>query len=261
MQTDNQNPTLPRSARGAGAGSPADVSAVRPRNRLLELLPDLDRDWLLPFLEDVTFESGAVLVEQNSAYTHLYFPDTAVCSIVNRLPDGAIVEVGTVGREGVAGLAAFLADGVVPSETVVQVPGSARRAPASLFEGGLPDHPAFRGLLQRYAQAYIAQVSQTAACNARHSLEERCARWLLMTHDRVGGGPTFPLTQQFLAFMLGVRRAGVTEAAGRLERAGLIRNQRGRFTVLDRDGLEAASCGCYAVVRQEYERLLGVPMA
>ena len=154
-------------------------------------------------------------------------------------------------------LSAWLDGGIAGSNTFVQVPGDAPRVSESKFVAGAADRPALRRLLNRYTQAFIAQVSQTAACNRAHKLEERCARWLLMTHDRINGENTFPLTHQFLAFMLGVRRSGVTIAAGTLQQAGLIKYTRGRITVTDRKGLEAASCECYRIVQAHFERLLG----
>ena len=259
MQHNQHGTTVPVPAARRAPQHQARSTGNGTVNRLLGFLPEDEIDWLWPHLEKVEYRSGDVLTEAHAVYSHVYFPETAVCSIINRLPDGGVVEVGTIGNEGAAGVAVFLGDGIMPNETIVQIPGVIRQAPAALFADGLPDRPHLRRILQRYTHAYLTQVSQTAACNARHPLEARCARWLLMTHDRVGGSESFPLTQQFLAFMLGVRRAGVTEAAGKLERVGLIRNQRGRFTVVDRDGLEEAACGCYGIVRREYERLFGAP--
>jgi CRP-like cAMP-binding protein len=173
------------------------------------------------------------------------------------MADGSAVEVGTVGREGLVGLVIVLGGAASPTVTLCQIPGTARRITAERLAEAVEARPALRRLLLRYAQGYLTQVAQGAACNRLHGIEARCARWLLMTHDRVGGADTFPLKQEFLAVMLGVRRAGVTVAAGALQDAGLIRYRRGSIRVLDRAGLEAASCECYGLVREQYARLLG----
>ncbi|MGK2961071.1 MAG: Crp/Fnr family transcriptional regulator [Gemmatimonadaceae bacterium] len=225
------------------------------RNRLLRALDADDYRWIAPQLEAVTMKSGDVLAEENQPFTHVYFMGTGVASVTNQV-SGGTVEVGTVGNEGLAGLSVYLGGGGgIPSRTFVQVPGEGKRMPAAAFAAGAGERPGLQRILKRYVQAYLIQVSQTAACNRAHSVEERCARWLLMTHDRVGGGHTFPLTHQFLAYMLGVRRAGVTVAAGILQKAGLIHYTRGSITISDRTGLEAASCECYGVVAEHVDRL------
>jgi CRP-like cAMP-binding protein len=162
----------------------------------------------------------------------------------------------TRGNEGLVGLAALLGAEGSESQTLAEIPGTALRLPAAVLVAAVDAQPALRRLLLRYTQAYLTQVAQGAACNRLHGIEARCARWLLMTHDRVGGSDAFPLTQEFLAIMLGVRRAGVSVAAGALQDAGLIRYRRGGIRVLDRAGLEAAACECYGVVRRQYDRLL-----
>jgi hypothetical protein len=166
------------------------------------------------------------------------------------MDDGAVVEVGTIGNEGAVGLSLFLGVSVSVPQTLVQIPGNARRMPAAAFQSAVRELPLFRDLVARCTHAFMTQVSQTAACNRLHGIEQRCARWLLLTHDRVGGADTFPLTHQFLSFMLGVRRAGVTEAIGVLARSGLITSTGGRITIVDRPGLEGACCECYAIVRR-----------
>jgi CRP-like cAMP-binding protein len=163
--------------------------------------------------------------------------------------------VGTVGNEGMAGLAVFLDADATPNRTLVQVAGDMARLPVEKFRDLTEKSPLFRHFLNRYTLAFLAQVSQTATCNRAHTIEERCARWLLMTHDRVGVD-SFNLTHEFLAFMLGVRRAGVTVAAGILQKAGLITYKRGNIKILDRKGLEDAGCDCYRIVSDEFERLL-----
>ncbi|HEX2717910.1 MAG TPA: Crp/Fnr family transcriptional regulator, partial [Gemmatimonadaceae bacterium] len=186
--------------------------------------------------------------------THVYFPETCVVSLISTLHHGGAVEVGTVGCEGMAGLPVFLADNESPMRAIVQIPGAALRVDAEYFARATAVGR-LHVLLLRYTQAFLTQVAQTAACNAAHLVEERCARWLLATRDRVDGD-TFPLTHEFLAFMLGVRRAGVTVAMQALQDAGLVRYGRGWVTIVNRGGLEAASCECYATVRAHYARLL-----
>jgi CRP-like cAMP-binding protein len=227
-------------------------------NRLLQVLPAAEYEWLQPHLKPVVLNVRDVLAEPGEPFSHVYFIETGVVSVVNRM-DGATVEVGTIGNEGMAGLSVFLDSGAVASQTFVQVAGHGKRVAADVFVTGADERPGLRRILNRYTQAFLTQVSQTASCNRVHELQERCARWLLMTHDRVGGADTFMLTHEFLSFMLGVRRAGVTVAAGVLQKAGLIRYTRGKITVLDRDGLEEASCECYGVVRGHFDRLLGTP--
>jgi CRP-like cAMP-binding protein len=241
---------------GASVGAAAPTGQAAERNRVLLALPPDEYAWVSARLEPVEIAQGEVLAEAQEPFRHVYFPETAVCSVVNVLEDGGVVEIGTVGREGMVGLSAFLDAGASPSRTIGQIPGSAQRAPATLFADGADQRPVLRRVLRRYTHVFLTQVAQTAACNRAHVLEQRCARWLLMTHDRAGRD-TFPLTHEFLAFMLGVRRAGVTEALGALQQAGLIRYSRGVITVVDRPALERAACECYRVVRSHFERLFG----
>jgi len=217
-------------------------------NRILASLPDDERSVIRSSLAEVSLETGQVLYEQHGSIDYAYFPDTAVVSLLSRMENDAVVEVGTIGNEGAVGLSLFLGATISVPETLAQVPGTAQRMSASDFRSAIIDLPRFRDILARCTHAFMTQVSQTAACNRLHGIEERAARWLLLTHDRVGGADTFRLTHQFLSFMLGVRRAGVTEALGALMRSGLMSSDNGRVTIIDRRGLEAASCECYAIV-------------
>lgn len=238
-----------------------EAGAVRGsvRNRLLLALDSADLEFLSPHLEEDRYTSGTVLAESHQKTEYVYFPYTCAISIVNSVAGGSTVEVGTVGNEGMAGLAIFLDADAIPSRTIVQVSGDMARLRADKFRELVDQSPGFRKFLNRYTLAFLAQVSQTATCNRAHTIDERCARWLLMTHDRVASD-TFNITHEFLAFMLGVRRAGVTVAAGILQKAGFITYKRGNVTVLDRAGLESASCECYGVVSKEFERLLQTQM-
>jgi CRP-like cAMP-binding protein len=215
-----------------------------------------DFDALAPHLELVDLELHQMLARQGERFTHAYFPEGAIISLVNRMADGGGVEVGTIGNEGMAGLPAYLGAEATESETFCQVAGPAVRVPVPALVEASAEHPSLRQLLNRYTQAYLSQIAQSAACNRLHDIERRCARWLLMTHDRVNRAKVFPLKQEFLAEMLGVRRAGVTVAAGALQEAGIIQYRRGAIRVLDREGLERAACECYAVVRQSFDRLI-----
>jgi CRP-like cAMP-binding protein len=219
-------------------------------NRILAALPDDERSAIRSDLTEIALDHGQVLYNQHATIEYVYFPDTAVISLLSRMNNGAVVEVGTIGNEGGVGVRLFLGVNVSVPEVLAQVPGTAHRMTASAFSSAITEFPRFRDIVGRCIHAFITQVSQTAACNRLHGIDERCARWLLLTHDRVGGADTFPLTHQFLSFMLGVRRAGVTEALGALGRSGLISSSKGHVTVLDRRGLEAVSCECYEIVRR-----------
>jgi CRP-like cAMP-binding protein len=224
---------------------------------LLELLPTDERAWLTPRIERVTLKVGEILAEANEPYRHVYFPETCVLSFVNHMSGHEVgVEVGTIGKEGMAGLSVFLDAMAAPSMTLAQIPGEAARVDAHVFAAGTAHLPQLERRLRRYTHAFLTQVAQTAACNRMHAVQQRCARWLLMTHDRVGTD-SFALTHRFLAFMLGVRRASVTDVASGLQRRGLIRYSRGVITIADRAGLEQASCDCYRIVHEHFDRLLG----
>jgi CRP-like cAMP-binding protein len=221
-------------------------------NMLLGALPEQDRARLATQLEPVPLPFGKVLYEPDVSITHVYFPFQGVISIVSEMDRGT-VEIGTVGREGMLGVPVLLASDSTALRAFVQVEGRGVRLAADRLAGVLDSLPALRRLLLRYTQSLFDQVAQSVACNRLHTLEERCARWLLMVHDRVGE-ETLPLKQAFLADMLGVHRPAVTLAAGALQRAGLIRYSRGKVHVLDRTGLENAACRCYAIVRARLER-------
>lgn len=226
------------------------------RNRILAALPTATLARLSPHLEPITFSLRQELSQPREPVRHAVFPLDGAISLVAELSDGSPVEIATIGNEGMTGLSAFLKTDWLPYRAFVQVPGRGLRLEASVFATELDRDGALGDVLKRHTQALLTQVAQSVACNRMHAIEERCARWLLMTHDRVGRADQFPMTQEFLATMLGVRRATVTVAAGMLQRAGLIRYTRGKITVVDREGLEAASCECYAAVREELDRLL-----
>ncbi|MDQ2664613.1 MAG: Crp/Fnr family transcriptional regulator [Gemmatimonadota bacterium] len=226
------------------------------RNRLLAALAPADFAVLKRHLEPVTLEINDVLAEPGEHFTHIYFPESAAVSVVTYMTDGSGVEVGTMGNEGMAGLPAYLEADASESRTFCQVRGAALRVPVDVLLDAANTRPEIRRLLNRYTQAYLSLVAQGAACNRLHTIEQRCARWLLMTHDRTVGSDMLELKQEFLALMLGVRRIGVTIAAGALQDAGLIRYRRGHIRVTDRAGLEAAACECYGVVRARFDQLL-----
>ena len=228
----------------------------RSRNVLLNALDDADYSLLREGAEDVKLALNTVLYEANAPITHVFFLSRGVASIIAPVGEGASVEVGTVGNEGFVGLPLLFGVDREPAKAIIQVADGGTRLSAVTFQRALAESAALRGLLLRYAQCYMSQVSQSSACNRAHSIEERCARWLLMTHDRVWADE-FPLTHEFLSYMLGVRRAGVTVAAGMLQKAGLIEYRHGRIKVVDREGLEAASCACYGIIRETYDRLTG----
>ena len=225
------------------------------RNRLLSALPAEEIERLLPSLESVPLASGMPIYEPNTRITHVYFPISGIVSMTSDMREGT-VEVGTVGREGMTGLPLVLGATTMPTRAFVQVPGHAYRMRAEDLAAAMSDSARFERLLYRYALALFDQAAQHAACNRLHALEERCARWLLMTHDRVDGD-VLPLKQQFLAEMLGVHRPAVTLAAGALQKAGVIRYTRGKVTVLDREALENASCECYRIIARRNAQLLG----
>lgn len=234
---------------------PAAANA-RPRNRLLRSLPADTYARLAPHLTPVSLHQGDVLYEYNRPISAAWFPNTAVVSWLSEGDDNELVEVATGGYEGVIGIPLFLGVDRTNGRSVVQISGSALVMPAAVFSELSSEPGAFRDVLGRYTAALMNAMAQTAVCNRLHQIYERCARWLLLTHDRVGTD-TFHLTHEFMAQMLGVRRSGVTVAAGMLQQAGLIRYHRGSITVVDRAGLEAACCSCYAIVRESFESFLG----
>jgi CRP-like cAMP-binding protein len=225
-------------------------------NRILDALPSKEYKRLLPVLSPVSLEMKRRLLEPGTAIDTIYFPRSAVVSLLTTMDGGSAVEVATIGNEGIVGVPVFLGAQAMGARDFyqVQVPGHAVAMDTAAFLESTRRDP-LRGLVQRYAQALFSQITQQVACNGLHSVEERCSRWMLLTHDRVGGDE-FPLTQEFLAQMLGVRRASVTVAAGILQKAGFIRYSRGRVAIVDRDGLENSSCECYRIIRTEFDRLL-----
>jgi CRP-like cAMP-binding protein len=225
-------------------------------NRLLLNVSAKEMEIIRDSLEPIELRLKDVLSEPDEPITHLYFPDSGVLSMVNEPDDGQIVEFATVGPEGVGGFYALLGAPSIPSRTMVQIPGYGRRAKIQQFIPLLEKMPKFRQTLMRYTVALLTQIAQGTSCNRLHEVQERCARWLLQTHDRVDGD-TFPLTHEFLSQMLGVHRPTVSVAAAILQKAGLIQYDRGIITIVDRDGLEAASCSCYKTITAEYRRLLG----
>lgn len=235
-----------------------DQATQSHRNRLLELLAPADFDLLRPHLQPVTLSYRLPLYENNQEIEFVYFPNSGVASLVNTMANGSAAEVGTIGNEGMVGLPVIFGDRFAPTSVYIQVPGEGLRLTATLFRNALERSSAMRRVMLHYAHALFNQVAQSAACNHFHNLEQRCCRWMLMTHDRVQSDE-FLLTQEFLAMMLGVQRTGVNYAANKLKRSKLIKYHRGEVTILDRKGLEKLSCECYEVSKREYDRLLGDP--
>ena len=226
-------------------------------NKLLAALSDESWSRIEPHLEPAHFSLRELVWDTDSPIRRVVFPRTCVISLIVPLKDEQPVEAATIGFEGLSGVPVVLGATSSHSIAIAQIPGEAATVPVSAFRALLDEDPALRGLLLRYAQVLLDQTSQSVACNRRHSMEERCARWLLTTHDRVWGRQ-FPLTQEFLAQMLGVRRASVTVAAGILQKAGFIQYSRGRVTIVDRAGLEKSSCECYAASWDSYHRQLAL---
>ena len=224
-------------------------------NWLLSLLPAAESEHVLPLLETMSLQRGALLFRADEPLTHVFFPLTAIGSLVITMDDGDTVEVGTVGDEGMAGVPLVFGADRSPAEAFAQVAGDVLRMTADAFREQMDRNGPFASIMRRFSQAFFSQVSQSTGCNRLHPVDQRLCRWLLMTHDRVGNDH-LPLTQEFIAVMLGARRASVAVAAGMLQKAGMIRYRRGIVDVVDREALEEASCECYARVRAEYERLL-----
>jgi CRP-like cAMP-binding protein len=236
--------------------TPLTTPAADPRtNQLLAALPLGEWQRWQTQLEAVELPLGQVLYESGSTLGHVYFPTTAIVSLLYVMQNGASAEIAVVGREGIVGVALFMGGESTPSRAVVQSAGHGFRLNAKAVKREFEASPAVMHLLLRYTQALITQMAQTAVCNRHHSLDEQLCRWLLLSLDRLSGSELH-MTQELIANMLGVRREGVTEAALKLQKAGLIQYSRGRILVLDRPGLEQRSCECYAVVKKEYDRLL-----
>ena len=236
------------------------VEASDPRrNRLLAALPQAEWGRWLPHLEPVNMPLGKVLYESGSRLSHVYFPTTSIVSLLYVMEDGASAEIAAVGNEGIVGISLFMGGESTPSRALVQSAGQGFRLKSDLMLQEFNRAGPVLHLLLRYTQALITQMSQTAVCNRHHSLDQQLCRWLLLSLDRLNS-EELAMTQELIANMLGVRREGVTEAAGNLQQAGLIRYQRGHITVIDRAGLEQRTCECYAVVKKEYDRLLPQPL-
>ncbi len=225
------------------------------KNHLLSSLPDAEYGRLLPHLELVPMPLGHVLYESGVQMRHVYFPTDAIVSLLYVMEDGASAEIAVVGNEGIVGVSLFMGGETTPSRAVVQSAGHAYRLTWHLVKGEFFRAGPMQHLLLRYTQALLTQMAQTAVCNRHHSLDQQFCRWLLLSLDRLPSNELV-MTQELIANMLGVRREGVTEAAGNVQKAGLIKYRRGHITVLDRAGLEARTCECYAVVKKEFDRLL-----
>jgi CRP-like cAMP-binding protein len=240
-----------------GGSAPRRVSPAQARNKILNLLAPKELEAVLDRCEVVSVESEEIIFLRNEPIPFAYFPDDCVISLVTELEDGDVVEAMTVGNDGFVGMAVF--HGVPSSrlKAIGQISGGARRLNAVDFRELATKYEGLSRLLHRYSQFVFETVSQSAACNRLHVIEQRCARWLLMSEDRVGRN-RFDLTQEFLAEMLGVRRPGVTVAMGVLEKAGLIAHGRGNITVVDRAGLEKAACECYQTIKDRQQELFGV---
>ena len=231
------------------------VSAESRKNFLLAALPDAEwRRWQ-PQLEKVEMPLGQVLYESGATLAYVYFPITSIVSLLYVMENGASAEIAVVGNEGLVGVSLFMGGQSTPSRAVVQSAGEGFRLKAQLMKDEFNRAGPVLHLLLRYTQALITQMSQTAVCNRHHSLDQQLCRWLLLSLDRLQGNELV-MTQELIANMLGVRREGVTEAALKLQHAGLISYARGHIVVLDRPGLEKRTCECYAVVKNEYDRLL-----
>jgi CRP-like cAMP-binding protein len=235
------------------------AAAGHPRiNQLLAALPqDIWSRWQSE-LELTELALGQVIYESGATLSHVYFPTTAIISLLYVMENGSSAEIAVVGNEGLVGISIFMGGESTPSRAVVQSAGYGYRLKSQLLKDEFSANVPVLHLLLRYTQALITQMAQTAVCNRHHTLDQQLCRWLLLSLDRLKGDELI-MTQELIANMLGVRREGVTEGALKLQQAGLIRYARGRITVLDRPGLEARTCECYAVVKREYDRLLPKP--
>jgi CRP-like cAMP-binding protein len=230
---------------------------TRSLNRLLDAVPAEDRDLLLEGADHVSLPRGEILFRQGKTIQKVHFPATAVLSLVTTLADGATIEMSTIGNEGTTAAPVYLgATSMANATCLCQIPGEALSVDAQAFRAVVDRSEQLRSVMDRYVLALLIQVGQAVACNALHSMIERAARWLLTSHDRVRADE-FSLTQEFLSYMLGVRRASVSVAARTLQQAGLIRYQHGKITIVDRAGLEEAACECYFVMRSALEEVVG----
>ena len=225
-------------------------------NRLLGALPTAEYDQLLPHLKPVSFALAEVVYEFGGQLDYVFFPTTAIISLLYTMENGASAEMGLTGNDGVVGIALFMGGGTMPNRAVVQSAGKALKMKARVLQEAFARGGEFQRLLLRYTQALITQISQTAVCNRLHSVDQQLARWLLLSHDRLKSNELI-MTQELIGNMLGVRREAVTVAAGRLQEEGAIAYVRGHITILDRPRLETLVCECYQVVKAEFDRLLG----
>lgn len=231
------------------------LPAQQIKNRLLAGLPPEDLAQLIEHLEPVALPKKQILYEVGAPLEHIYFIEEGLASVLTTMEDGASSEVGMVGPEGLIGVSALLGGSISAQHVVMQLPGRGHHIPATRCKTLFDQSPGVREIVLRFIEDLLNLSSQTAGCNRLHSVEQRSARWLLMASDRVGSS-VLPLTQEFLAAMLGVRRSGVSEAASELQRSGLIRYRRGEITIIDRAGLEKTACECYDLDKQRLERLL-----
>lgn len=228
----------------------------QPINQILAALPEIEYQRLIPDLKPVDLSIGTILQEPGETITEVYFPNRAMISLVSIMENGSTTEIGLIGNEGMVGLPVILGGLCTSSRSIVQIPGTAMKLSADVLRREFQRGEKLEYVLLLYTQALLTQVSQSAACNRQHTIEQRLARWLLSVQDCVLSD-NLPLTQEFIANMLGTRRSGVTVAAGILQQAGMIRYRRGMITILNQHELEATSCECYRLVQGEFMRLLG----
>ncbi len=231
------------------------VKSPPERNHLLAALPSAEHERIFPHLQFVELPLGTVLYESGDALRHVYFPTDAIVSLLYVMEDGASAEISVVGNEGLVGVSLFMGGETTPSRAIVQSAGGAYRLLGQRLKEEFARHGILQILLLRYTWALLTQMAQTAVCNRHHSVDQQLCRWLLLSLDRLDGNE-LRMTQELIANMLGVRREGVTDAAGKLQKLGVIRYSRGRIAVLDRPALERLCCECYAVVKRETDRLL-----
>jgi CRP-like cAMP-binding protein len=232
------------------------VSRAGTGNRLLDCLPKTDFKRIETLFKAVALEAKQILNTAGSPIDYVYFPKSGIISAMAVMEDGTAIEVATIGKEGISGLTAFIGGKTSPYEVMVQVSGEALRMKASALQQEVNSYTALRETLVRYHTAFSTQVSYAVACNGLHTVEKRCCRWLLMTQDRVGSN-ILPLTHEFLAIMLGVRRASVTDVLQPIQERGTIRSVRGKIEILDRPALESLSCECYRMINREFDRQFG----
>lgn len=241
-------------------GNQVETKPIKEQNYLFHSIPSPEWERLLPHIEPVELPLGKVLYEPGTKMSHVYFPSTAIISLLYALENGSSAEIAIAGNEGIIGISIFMGGESTSSRAVVQSAGLGYRVKSSLILDEFNRSGPVMHLLLRYTQALITQMSQTAVCNRHHTLDQQFCRWLLLSLDRLPSNELV-MTQELIANMLGVRREGVTEAALKVQKAGFIKYARGRITILDRTGLEKRTCECYQVVKSEYDRLLPEKMA